>query len=130
MGLASGGLAARLYERRNEAVKVQRGYIEGCDWQPAPKECHRNVMLWCRHNPDYTAVQGWLVADYSIERVAVVFQFFAYSVVETKAGNLIDITPNPHNSSYPFLRHDPIDGDFTEIVNGREVVSVAYQVEA
>jgi hypothetical protein len=127
--LAIRGLAASLFDRRNEAVRVQRGDSEGCDWL-APKQCHRNAAEWCRQNPDCTAVSGWLVADYSIERIAVIFQFFAHSIVVTKAGDLIDLTPNPLDSSYPFLRHDPADGDFNEIVNEQQIASVTYQAEA
>jgi len=128
--LAKRALAERLYDRRNEAVTVQRGSIERGDWQPKPKECHTNVTLWCRDNPDYTAIRGWIVADHSIERIAVVFQFFAHSVVETKTGGLIDVTPNPLDRNYPFLRHDSADCDFNEVVFGHEITSVTYQAEA
>jgi hypothetical protein len=123
--LTIGALAARLYERRNEAVNIQHVRIEGGDRRPDPNECHRNVTLWCNRNPGYTAVRGWLVADY----VAIGFyKFFAHSIIESKTGDLIDITPNPAPWSYPFLKHDLADGDFAEIVEGHQIVWVTHRV--
>src|ERR1700758_5129392 len=99
--LAISTLAARLYERRNEAVIIKRDRIEDGDWQPDPNECHRNVTLLCNRNPGYTAVRGWLVADY----VPLGFyKFYAHSIIETKIGDLIEITPNPAPYIYPFLK--------------------------
>jgi hypothetical protein len=85
-------LAARFYERRNEAVSIKRVRVEGGDWQPEPNQCHKNVTLWCSWHPAQTALRGWLVADYS---EIGFYRFFAHSVVETETGNLIDLTPNP-----------------------------------
>jgi hypothetical protein len=122
--LTIGALAARLYERRNEAVNIKHVRIDD-DWQPDPNECHRNVTLWCNRNPDYAAVRGWLVADY----VDLGFyKFFAHSIIESKTGDLIDITPNPAPWSYPSLKHDPVDGDFAEIVEGHQIVWVIHRV--
>jgi hypothetical protein len=40
-------LAARLYERRGEAVAVRRAECEiGDDWTPQPSYCHENVDTW------------------------------------------------------------------------------------
>ncbi len=120
-------LAARLYERRNEAVSIKRVRIEGGDWQPDPNQCHRNVTLWCGWHPNQTAVRGWLVADY-LEVPPGFYRFFAHSVVETETGDLIDLTPNPAPWKYPFLKHNPADGDFAEIVEGQGIISVTHQV--
>jgi hypothetical protein len=119
-------LAARLYKRRHEAIAVPFGTIEGGEWQPYRNECHRNVTLWCRYNPQYDAVRGWIVADYSDVGL---YKFFAHSVLHDQDGKLIDITPNPSPYRYPFLRHDPADGDFGAIVEGQGIVSLFHQVE-
>jgi hypothetical protein len=119
-------LAARLYERRNEAVGIKRVRVDGDDWQPDPNQCHHNVTLWCSHHPKDIAVRGWVVADYSDIGF---YKFFAHSVVETEAGDLIDITPNPAPWRYPFLKHNPADGDFAEIVEGQQIVSLTHRVE-
>jgi hypothetical protein len=120
---ASRALAARLYERRNEAVSIRRVRMRGGDWQPDPNQCHRNVTLWCGWYPIYTAVRGWLVADYvDIGR----YRFFAHSIVENETGDLMDITPNPASWSYPFLKHDPADGDFADIIEEQKTICVTH----
>jgi hypothetical protein len=121
-----GRLAARLYARRKEAVSIERVSIEGGDWQPDPNECHANVSMWRRLQPNYIAVRGWLVADYS--EIGLV-KFFAHSVVQTEAGELLDITPNPLPWHYPFLTHHPADGDFGEIVEGGQIEAISYPTE-
>jgi hypothetical protein len=117
-------LAARLYERRKGAVSVKRVSIEGSGWQPDPNQCHRNVTLWCSSHPKHIPVRGWLVADYSDIGF---YRFFAHSVVETETGGLVDITPNLATWNYPFLRHDAADGDFAEIVEDHEVISITHR---
>ena len=103
-------VAARLYARRCEAVIPMRARVQG-RWQPQHKECHTNAEIWCHLNPNYRQVRGWLVADY--EDIGL-YKFFSHSVVEDATGSLVDITPNPLPYSYPFLRHDPADGDYSQ----------------
>jgi hypothetical protein len=118
-------LAARLYERRGEAIPVSRALIENGNWQPTPNDCHRNVTVLCSLNPAYAVVRGWLAADY----LALGFyKFFAHSVVEDAAGNLVDVTPNQLPWNYPFLKHDPADGDFADIVDNQQIVSITHWV--
>ena len=121
-------LALRLYNRRTEAVVVKRVHIGGGAWQPDPNQCHRNVTQWCEWHPEQKAVRGWLVADY-LEIPPSFYRFFAHSVIETVAGDLIDLTPNLAPWQYPFLRHDQADGDFADIVEGGKVISVSYWVD-
>src|ERR1051325_1521490 len=118
-------LAGRLYARRGEAVALARVSITDRDWQPAPNECHRNIEALCARDHSYTAVQGWLVADRSVLGI-VWFQFYAHSVVESTSGGRLDITPNPLERSYPFLRHETADGDFDQF---EEIGSVVFQAD-
>jgi hypothetical protein len=120
-------LAARLYERRSEAVSIKRVRIDGGDWQPEPNQCHKNVILWCSRHPNQRAVRGWLVADY-LDIYPGYYKFFAHSVVETETGVLIDLTPNVAPWEYPFLIHNPADGDFAEIVEGRGIINLTHRL--
>jgi hypothetical protein len=66
-------LAARLYERRGEAVAVRRAECEiGDDWTPQPSYCHENVDTWVKRNPHHRAVRGWWYCEYVVGTVGVV----------------------------------------------------------
>jgi hypothetical protein len=118
-------LAARLFERRGEAIPVSRALIESGDWRPKPNDCHRNATMLCSLTPVYTAVRGWFAADYLDLGF---YKFFAHSVVEDAGGNLFDITPNQLPWNYPFLKHDPTDGDFLEMIESQQITSVIHRL--
>jgi hypothetical protein len=112
-------LAARLYQRRHEAIRLRRARLRGIGWQPEAQECHRNAEIWCKLCSGFRHVQGWLVADYGYQT-----QFIAHSVVENEKGELVDITPNDLGRDYLFLRHQEGDGDFA---NFEKIKSVIYR---
>ncbi|RYG56589.1 MAG: hypothetical protein EON56_03860 [Alphaproteobacteria bacterium] len=109
-----------LYARLKEAVHVQLVDAhmpltdsDAAPWVPAAKECHDNVDIWVASHaehaggPQYEAVRGWLYFD--LGGMLDCVQFAAHSVVRVlSTGQLIDITPNPTESIYPFL-HANVD---------------------
>jgi hypothetical protein len=118
-------LAARLFARIDTGVMVSRRDLADAELKMRPNDCHRNALLVCEKYQQYTPVRGWHAADY-IELGC--YQFFSHSVVADKAGNLIDFTPNPAPWSYPFIPHDPADGDFADIVEGKGMVSITHRL--
>ena len=66
-------LAERLYDLRDTAriiplaqVEIGDGSASG-DWSPFPRFSHDNVNIWVRRSPEYKAVRGWVVFDFSRE---------------------------------------------------------------
>ena len=64
-------LAERLYDLRDTAriiplaqVEIGDGSASG-DWSPFPRFPHDNVNIWVRRSPEYKAVRGWVVFDFS-----------------------------------------------------------------
>ena len=102
-------IAARLYERRYDAVDVDHTSVTIGDWCPDWNECHLNVDRWCAEHPNCRAVRGWLL----VPRGTIV-QFYAHSVIANEDGTLTDITPRVTPHKYPFLRHDEADGAFCQ----------------
>lgn len=73
------------------------------DWVPMPNRCHDNTAIWVQHNPTHKAVPGFLLFDFG--GYLNIVRFAAHSVIETEAGDLVDITPSQATVSYPFIRH-------------------------
>lgn len=119
-------LAKRLYERRAEGVIVLRKAIVLDDWRPEGNNCHRNVAAVVERDPRYSAIRGWICADY-VEPLGVM-RFFAHSVVQAPEGGLIDVTPNPLPWQYAFLRHDGTDEEFADLVEECGIVSLLHVV--
>jgi len=84
------------------------------DWTPPQHECHANVHKWVEHSPKDRIVRGWLYFDFlgAFEWV----KFTSHSVIETETGELIDITPSQASTTYPFIRHEGTDEEFTRLV--------------
>jgi hypothetical protein len=86
-------------------------------WTPLPKFSHDNVDIWIRRNPQYEAVRGWIICDFSrspfVSRPH--FEFAAHSVISDLDGRLFDITPDAVSRPYPFIRHPGTDGEFDHL---------------
>ena len=70
-------LAARLYQRLDEAVIVPFKDCASADFSLTAKNCHYNVDRWVEAHPNHRAVRGWL----SFGPVLQVHRFNAHSVV-------------------------------------------------
>ena len=68
-----------LFERRNKGTLIQQVEFKECEWKPAFNECHNNVDFWCRVNPEYKPVRGWLFYAFDYELNFVWFQ--SHSVI-------------------------------------------------
>ena len=90
-----------LYRRRHTGIRVRDARPNSIDWQPDPNDCHNNVTVFCRQNPGFTPVRGWLYFDFRGQEVFV--KFLAHSVVKTPEGNLVDITPSKRRQAYQYL---------------------------
>jgi hypothetical protein len=78
-----------------------------------PNACHANCDAFVRQFSGYGVVRGWLVSQGC--------WFIPHSVVrETISGRLIDITPEPTNSSIPFVEHPGSEEDFAILREGRD----------
>jgi len=95
---------------RNEGSLIQQEEIKECEWEPEFHECHKNVDFWCRSNPEYKPVRGWLFYAFNYEADFVWFQ--QHSVILTPENTLVDITPNNALDSYPFIIAKESDDDF------------------
>jgi hypothetical protein len=114
------GLANLLYDLRDTAriiplaeVEIGDGSALG-DWKPFPRFSHDNVNVWIRRCPEYKAVRGWAVFDFSSNptfRVKFV-RFAAHSVIEAADGALWDITERYTSQPHPFIRHPGTNEDF------------------
>lgn len=93
--------AKALYERRGEAVYVDRVNIELPDWQPKANECHDNCTEWYLRHGNCQIIHGWLCIDAS---ALGFYRFVAHSVIKDSSGLLFDITPSSISSELPFLR--------------------------
>ena len=107
-------LAARLYELRHsgQIIRLAEVGIGGGsapdDWKPRPNFCHDNVDVWVGRIPEYQAVRGSAVFDFSTNPLVPnpFVRFTAHSIICAPDGTLWDITPQPHVSqSYPFIHH-------------------------
>jgi hypothetical protein len=103
-------LARQLYSKRHEAIVVPFIKRSIGDWQPAEKDCHRNVDWWVHNHPTSRAVRGWLFFDFIAGAVFLgrrpFVRFQPHSVIADEAGALHDITPSRASRRYPFIRHD------------------------
>ena len=99
-----------LFERRSEGTVIQKVEIKECGWKPEFHECHNNVDFWCRSNPEYIPVRGWLFFALNYEANFVWFQ--QHSVILTPGKTLVDITPSNALDSYPFIIAKESDDDF------------------
>jgi hypothetical protein len=113
-------LAERLYDLRDTAriiplaqVEIGDGSASG-DWSPFPRFSHDNVSIWVRRSPEYKAVRGWVVFDFSSNPTfrARFVRFAAHSVIEAPDGTLWDITQPYTSRPHPFIRHPGTDEDF------------------
>jgi hypothetical protein len=99
-----------LFERRNEGSLVQQVQIKEGEWEPEFHECHKNVDFWCKVNPEYKPVRGWVF--YAFDYEANFVWFLQHSVMRTPENILVDITPNNASDSYPFIIATESDDDF------------------
>ena len=111
-------IARSLYDRRHHAVPVSFRQVrigdgdKPDDWVPAPNICYDNVDIWVRRCPEYKAVRGWAVFDFTDNPFfRPCFHFAGHSVVQTPDGALMDITPLGIERVPPFIPHP---GDFEE----------------
>jgi hypothetical protein len=113
-------LAERLYDLRDTAriiplaqVEIGDGSASG-DWSPFPRFSHDNVNIWVRRSPEYKAVRGWVVFDFSRNPTfrARFVRFAVHSVIEAPDGTLWDITQRYTSRPHPFIRHPGTDEDF------------------
>ncbi len=105
-----------LYERRSEAVLLERTTIEGGDWAPQPNMCHHNVSICCELKKDYKPVRGWLYFD--LPGLNYV-KFKAHSAVLAPDGKLYDITPSNASQDYPFLDGNLSEEEYADLVETR-----------
>lgn len=78
-----------------------------------PNACHANCEAFVRQCAGYGVVRGWLVSQGC--------WLMPHSVVrETTSGKLIDVTPDPTNSSIPFVEHLGSEEDFAILRVGRD----------
>jgi len=83
-------------------------------WSDAsPNCCHANVEAFVRASAEYQIVCGWLVGNGR--------WLMPHSVVRhTLSGQLVDITPDPSGSAFPFVEHRGTEADFVVLRQGRE----------
>lgn len=83
-------------------------------WSEAsPNCCHANVEAFARAFAEYEIVRGWLVGSGH--------WLMPHSVVRhTFSGRLVDITPDPSDSAFPFVEHRGTEVDFANLRRGRD----------
>nr|WP_157872612.1 hypothetical protein [Bradyrhizobium sp. ORS 278] len=83
-------------------------------WADAlPNDCHTNAENFAQLSPEYAVVRGWLVNSGH--------WLMPHSVVRhIPSGRLIDVTPDPSNSSHPFVEHCGTERDFAILRHGRD----------
>lgn len=78
-----------------------------------PNACHTNCEAFVRQFSGHEVVRGWLVSQGC--------WLMPHSVVrDTTSSGLIDITPDPSNSSIPFVEHLGSEEDFAILRVGRD----------
>jgi hypothetical protein len=81
--------------------------------EAAPNDCHANVESFVQRLSGHEIVRGWLVGGghwlmpHSVAR-------------QTASGRLIDITPDPSDSAFPFVEHRGTEADFAILRQGRD----------
>lgn len=83
-------------------------------WSEAsPNRCHANVEAFVQASSEHGVVRGWLVADGH--------WLMPHSVVRhILSGRLVDITPDPSASLFPFVEHRGTEAEFTILRQGRD----------
>ena len=116
-------LAKRLYDLRDTARIIPLATVEIGDDSPSgdsklfPRFSHANVNIWVRRSPDYKAVRGWVVFDFSSNPTfrASFVRFAAHSVLEAPDGAPWDITQRYTSQPHPFIRHPGTNEDFDRL---------------
>jgi hypothetical protein len=127
-------IAAELWSRRDEGVRIQRQSCVLKTGTLVPQSCHSNVQAWIAENPNHKSIRGWLIIDCQAGALFIGEQpyidFLAHSVVEDVGGGLIDITPtlDPTAGTYPFLRHPGDIAQFEEMVGGWNLVRLRFRI--
>ena len=106
--------AARLYNRRKQAVMLKWAEVTIGDWQPRPHECHGNVTEACICDSRYSPVRGWLYFDF--DGVLPTVKFVAHSVLRDIDGALYDITPAYASQQYPFIVAEEPEAEYASLV--------------
>jgi hypothetical protein len=129
-------LAAGLYELRQTGQIIRLAKLGIGDgsapdgWKPRPNLCHDNVDVWIGRSPEYQAVRGWVVFDFSTNplfHASPFVRFTAHSIICAPDGKLWDITPQPHVSQrYPFIQHSGTNEDFDSLRRDYSVVHIDH----
>ena len=83
-------LAKRLYDLLLTAriIPLAEVGVDDGDRKSFPRFSHDNVNIWIRRSPDYKAVRGWVIFDFSSNATfrASFVRFAAHSVIEAPDG--------------------------------------------
>jgi hypothetical protein len=110
-----------LFFRLQTAVKVPHAKVNQSGFFAIPNLCHDNVDRFVRLNPSFKRVPGFLCTEAAGRRI---MSFVHHSVVETPAGDMLDVTPvaagvdleELFRMPYPFLRHVGLEADYGRAV--------------
>ncbi len=83
-------------------------------WVPVRGGCHSNVDKWVADHPGDTAVRGWISTQYQAPWGYE--QYSSHSVVQTRAGELIDVTLPQGECNHDFVRHPGTEVEFLDLV--------------
>jgi hypothetical protein len=112
-------LAKRLYDLLHTAriIPLAEVGVDDGDRKSFPRFSHDHVNIWIRRSPDYKAVRGWVIFDFSSNATfrASFVRFAAHSVIEAPDGALWDITRRYTSQPHPFIRHPGTDEDFDQL---------------
>ena len=116
--------ARRLYERRYNAVIVDRVPATIQNWSPSKNDCHINVTTWCANHQSHKPVRGWMYFDF-LGLMRYVY-FNAHSVIENEHGELADITPLEASQPYPFIRAEEDDAAYRRLIRTHNLIRLTY----
>lgn len=100
---------ARLFERRNNFIMLERAEICIGAWKPKQNKCHENVSILCEHVPTYQPVRGWFYFDELIK-------FIPHSVIRRPNGEIRDITLSLVTAQYPFIIVEEPEAEYQALI--------------
>jgi hypothetical protein len=96
-------------------------------WSPVRGDCHRNVDRWVADHPEDIAVRGWISTQYQARWGF--YQYSSHSVVQTGAGELIDVTLPQDECPHDFVQHPGPDAEFLALVDNNGCPWVEVQLD-
>jgi len=117
-------IAARLYERIDEAEIPKWADASIGEWTPKENQCHENVSTICEHTQNHTPVRGWLYFDLEGARPYVWFN--AHSLVRDETGIIYDITPSKASQQYPFIVAEENEQEYGKIIERYGVTRLTH----